>query len=120
MPSAIKGKDLYVESVTVPFKLKHDYMMKFALILLLAGSLHAQPYIKKESRSRMQAIYLHADTTSVKKGMEALNRIVKGTGWDRVVIKNDSTFKVVGLWWTHKIYYVEGKRYRRAKEWQID
>ena len=89
-----------------------------AFIVLIGNVLFAQvPTI--EANHPYYGIILKADTITVKKGFEHLEKIAGGRLWKyhRYVVKNDTTYIQFCL--LKKVYRVEGKKYVRVKEYEL-
>jgi len=91
-------------------------------LLTVGNILFAQIPTINKGKGRVYNIYLKADTITVKKGFEHLDRICSGTAlwqYNRYVIKNDTTYLRFGITVFKKVYRIDGKKYTRVKEYEL-
>jgi len=87
-------------------------------IILVSSQLKAQvPTI--EAKHPYYGIILKADTITVKRGFEHLDKIGRGRLWKyhRYVVKNDTTYIQPCL--LKKVYRMDGKKLVRVKEYEL-
>lgn len=94
--------------------------MKTLILVLLSFSAFSQvPTI--EAKHPYYGIILKADTITVKRGFEHLDKICGGRLWKyhRYVIKNDTTYLRFGVTVFKKVYRIDGKNLVRVKEYEL-